>query len=65
MRHDEVRDLTARMLEEVVKDVRVEPHLQPMTGEEFSRVTVNTANDARLDISASGFWTRGQRAFLT
>ena len=26
--------------------------------------TANTANEARVDISARGFWTRGQRAFM-
>ena len=33
IRHNEVCDLTACLLTEVCHDVRVEPHLQPLTGE--------------------------------
>ena len=64
MRHDEVQDVTAELLQEIVNDVKVEPQLQPITGEEFRWKTANTAKDARLDISARGFWTRRQRAFF-
>ena len=34
-RHDNLRNLKAAFLTEVCKDVAVEPHLQPITGEEF------------------------------
>lgn len=64
IRHDEVRDLTAQMLREVCHDVRVEPELLPTGGRSFTLRSVNTAEDARLDISARGFWARGQRAFF-
>ena len=65
IRHDEVRDITAKMLQEVCHDVTTEPALLPLDGERFIHRTANTSNDARVDISARGFWTRGQRAFVS
>ena len=35
MRHDEIRDITASMLNEICKDVEIEPRLQPITGEQM------------------------------
>ena len=45
-------------------DVRVEPLLIPTNGRNFTHRTANTAEDARVDVSARGFWARGQRAYL-
>jgi len=56
-----MRDLTAKMLSGVCKDVRVEPHLNPMTGKTMGEVTANTSDEARLDISARAFWVSGQK----
>lgn len=64
IRHDEVRDLTAQMLREVCHDVRVEPELLSTGGRNFDLRSTNTTEDARLDVSARGFWARGQRAFF-
>lgn len=64
MRHDEVRDLTANMLREVCHDVSTEPTLLPLDGEHLRYRTANTTNEARVDVSARGFWTRGQKAFM-
>ena len=64
IRHDEVRDLTAKMLKEVCRDVTVEPSLLPLNGEQFEHLTAKRTNDARVDICARGFWTCGQRAFF-
>ena len=36
LRHNEIRDLMADLLQEVCHDVTVEPHLQQMTGEVIS-----------------------------
>ena len=41
-----------------------EPSLNIITGEHFQHKSANTANESRLDISARGFWTTGQRAFF-
>ena len=64
MRHDEVRDITAQMLKEVCHDVTVEPMLIPMNGERLAHRTANAASEARVDVSARGFWTREQKAFF-
>ena len=36
--------------------MRVEPHLQPLTGEAPSASTAITQDGARLDVEVSGFW---------
>ena len=65
IRHNEVRDLTARLLTEVSHDVRVEPHLQPFTGEVPSASTAITQDGACLDVEVSGFWGgRFERTFM-
>ena len=62
--HNEVRDLTAKLMTEVCHDVCVEPTLQPVTGEVFSNATAISEDGARLDIAANGFWGgRFERAF--
>ena len=64
MRHNHIRNLTAELLSQVTKDVKIEPVLQSLTGETFDQRTVNASDDARLDISARGFWTKYQMAFF-
>lgn len=64
LRHNRLRDLFASLLDEVCRDVQTEPSLQPLTGEHFDRRTANQSDEARLDISARGFWQTGQRAFF-
>jgi len=51
-----VRDLTASLLSEVCHNVKVEPNLQPLTGEELRYRTAVCDDDAGLDIHAAGFW---------
>ena len=63
LRHNELRDNIAEMLQEVTNDVRIEPTLQPLTGEEQS-VGVNVSVEARANISARRFWYRGRKAFF-
>lgn len=53
-RHNELRDLEAELLSSVCSDVRMEPILQDISGEQLSRGT-NSAPNARLDIHARGF----------
>ena len=65
LRHNEVRDLTANLMAEVCHDVCTEPHLQPVTGETLSGASAITADGARLDVAACGFWGgRHERAFF-
>ena len=49
------------MLEEVTSDVKLEPALQLLSGEQIKG---NRAEEARSDISARGFWIKGQREFF-
>ena len=62
LRHNHLRNITAKWLTECCKDVRIEPPLQPLTGESLPKS--NTSDEARLDISARGFWESYQLAFL-
>ena len=64
IRHNEVRDLTGDLLSAICKDVELEPRLQPLTGEHFTKKSVNIEVGARLDVSARGFWTRGNKVFV-
>ena len=63
-RHNELRNITASLLGEVCKDVCVEPDLSTLSGETLIPKTANKSSEARLDISARGVWTTGQRAFF-
>ena len=63
IRHNVVRDTIAEILQEVCKDVRVEPQLLPVTGEELP-ARANTADGARADVSAIGLWQPLNRALI-
>ena len=62
LRHNEVRDITLELLDEMCVDVRKEPILQEVKNEDLTW-EANKSKEARLDISALNFWTTGQRAF--
>ena len=65
IRHNELRDFTAKVMTEVCHDVCIEPPLQPISGEALSYATPTKDDEARLDIRAQGFWgNRHQRAFF-
>ena len=63
LRHNHLRNITATMLKELCKDIRVGPQLQEVTGEILHPSTI-TSNEARLDICARGFWQAGQIVFF-
>ena len=56
VRHNEIRDAIAALLEETCHNVEIEPALQPLSGESFRSKSVITSDGARLDIKAGGFW---------
>ena len=64
IRHNELRDLTAKKLSEVCYDTKIEPIFVPVSGEDLSNRTANRSNEVRLDVRARGFWERGQQAFF-
>ena len=53
------------MMNGVCHDVSIEPQLMDLSREQFDlpRSSV-TGNEARVDVSANGFWQRYQRAFF-
>ena len=55
-RHNEIRDFTAGLLQEVCNDVEIEPKLQPLSGEQLERASGNRDPEARLDV---GLWGGG------
>ena len=64
LRHNEVRNITANLLNEVCNDVKIEPMLAELDGEQIREVTGNRRKEARLGVSAVSFWVTGQRAFF-
>ena len=66
LRHNHIRNITAELLSQVTKDVKIDPVPQSLslTGEIFKQQTANTSHDAQLDISAWGFWTKYHMAFF-
>ena len=64
IRHDQVRNITATLLNEICNNVPIEPQLQSLSGEYFDAKTANKHEDAQLVISARGFWCFGQKALF-
>ena len=64
LRHNQLRDITGFLLQEVCHDVSIEPLLQPVTDENAMPSATNTNDGARLDVSARNFWIMGQKAFF-
>ena len=62
MRHNEVRDLEAEFLREICSDVKIEPELIPI-GNTILPGGANTADKARLDVSAVGLFSPMERNF--
>ena len=63
-RHDGIRNLLTGLLNKVCKNVEAEPHLLPLDGETFDLKSTTTNPEARLDIKAGSFWSRGVTAFF-
>ena len=65
IRHNEIRDTFANLINEVCHDVEIEPKLQPLQGESFVNNSTTIEDEARLDIKAIGLWgSRFGRAFF-
>ena len=62
--HNEICDLTSTAITKVCPDVRRESSLVELDGEHLALRTVNSSRETLLDISATGFWTPGQRVFF-
>ena len=64
IQQDEIRNIICLLLKEVCSNVTTEPVLQPLQGEEFNYKTGNVEQYARVDLSARGFWNRGQQSLF-
>ena len=62
-RHDRIRDLFARAMDDVFKGVRIEPPLQPLTGE-ILPPSANKEDGARLDVVVRDLWNQNELAFF-
>ena len=63
-RHNGIQNLLTSLLSKVCKDVDVKPHLLPIDSEVFNLRSTVTSPEARLDIKAGSFWSRGETAFF-
>ncbi|KXJ09655.1 hypothetical protein AC249_AIPGENE11458 [Exaiptasia diaphana] len=63
-RHDGVLNLLAPLLNKVCNNVEVQPRLIPLDNEHFVLQSTNTSQEARLDLKAGGFWSKGVTAFF-
>ncbi len=66
MRHNRLRDLFAKFLRKAgCKAVQTEQHLLPEEGEmEGMKKQAEKGDEARMDVTALGFWGEWQRAFF-
>ena len=65
IRHNEIRDEMAKLMDEVCYDVSIEPNLQPLQSERFDNKSTTREDEARLDIKANGLWeSRFTRTFF-
>ena len=62
MRHNNLRNFEASLLSDICKDVKIEPELLPI-GDNTTNSS-NSADKARLDVSAIGIWSQMERTFL-
>ena len=62
MRHNNIRNFEASLLSDVCKDVKIEPELLPIGDSTIH--SSNSAEKARLDVSAVGIWSQMERTFL-
>ena len=61
-RHNELRNITANLLQKVCPDVQVEPTLQPLSGEHLLLRSSNRNDGACLDVAATNLvWTHNQQ----
>ena len=64
LRHNKIRDITGKLLEEVCFDINLEPKLLPLSGEKFPLRSANVSAEARSDISARGVWQKMDKVFF-
>ena len=64
-RHNKVRDITAAILSDIHKDVKLQASLLTLNGEEQTiSKTAKKIDEVQLDICARSFWVSGQKVFF-
>ena len=63
-RHDGVHNLLTSLIGKVYTNVEVEPQVKPPDNERLNLRSAVTSSEARLDLKAGGFWSRGVTAFF-
>ena len=64
IRHNDLRDLTAKMLSEVCKDTEIEPKLTTLTEKELDSRTAKITNEKNLKLEHMEFGKEGNKAIL-
>ena len=64
LRHNQVRNLTAFLLDEVCQDVCVEPQFLQLNGENLNEKMAVRSDEARVDTAARSFWVTGLTALF-
>ena len=60
-----MRDITATLLSDVSKDVKLEPSVLTLNGKEQTMRKTSKLNDeVRFNICARSFWVSGQKVFF-
>ena len=60
----QIRDITASMMNEILNDMKIEPRLQPITGEQMRYRTATSEDKTMLCFKVRGFWRRNKAAFF-
>ena len=63
-RHDNIKNLLVASLAKVCKNVESEPRMIPLDNEKFRLKTTKRSEEARPDIKAGSFWSKGVNAFF-
>ncbi len=64
IRHNNIRDAEAKIMKEVAYDEKIEPQLQPVSKPLELTKGSNTADNARLDVSARGIFCSFENTFF-
>ena len=63
--HNEVTHVFAHFCKQAgLKNIMLEPALEPLSGEKFSYKTTNVEDSARADLAVTGLWTCLRKAFF-
>ena len=57
----ELRSITANLMSKLCSDVCIEPHLQPLSGEQMHYKSANQDEGTHLDVCATNFWSNWEQ----